>query len=94
MFPALAAELGAPCVHVGQEDFFEAGHQRVSELWSGFDGDHRPAVGLSSHAPEQALRAVPGVRGALTFVFTGPGPAGFLRGPEFVAVRAQAPRRK
>ncbi len=57
-YPPRAAELGAPFVHVGQEDFFEAGHQRVSELWSGSAGNHRPAVGLSSHAPEQALRAV------------------------------------
>ena len=45
-------------MHVGQEDFFEAGHERVGDLWPGRTGPSRPAVGLSSHAPDQALRAV------------------------------------
>lgn len=54
--PELAAELGAPCCHVGQEDFFDAGYIRVGQLWN--DGARRCAVGLSSHAPEQAKRAV------------------------------------
>ena len=53
----------------------------------------RGMTGRLAHAGDHRFR-VPGVRGVLTFVFTGPGPAGFLRGPEFVAVRAQAPRRK
>lgn len=54
--PDLAAELGAPCCHVGQEDFFDAGHTQVGQLWT---GSARPcAVGLSSHAPVQATRAV------------------------------------
>lgn len=52
----LGRELGAPCVHVGQEDFFGAGHRHVDELRA--SGGGGPAVGLSSHAPEQALRAV------------------------------------
>lgn len=54
--PDLAAELGASCCHVGQEDFFDAGHTRVEELWG--SGRARCSVGLSSHAPEQAKRAV------------------------------------
>jgi thiamine-phosphate pyrophosphorylase len=50
-----AVRLGAECAHLGQEDFFEAGFQKRSDL---------PALtstlqlGLSSHAPEQAQRAV------------------------------------
>jgi thiamine-phosphate pyrophosphorylase len=52
----LGRELGVPCVHVGQEDFFDAGFRRVSELQEARTA--RPAVGLSSHAPEQAQRAV------------------------------------
>ncbi len=51
----LAAELGAPIAHVGQEDFFDNGHQHVREL--------KPAkgaleIGLSTHAPAQAQRAI------------------------------------
>lgn len=51
----LAAELGAPIAHVGQEDFFDNGHQHVREL--------KPAgssleIGISTHAPEQAQRAI------------------------------------
>ena len=40
---------------LGQEDFFEAGHRHLSELRT----PGRPAeFGLSSHAPDQARRAV------------------------------------
>lgn len=59
---ALAADLGVPALHLGQEDFFEeGGFTQASELWTrlGRSSDPRhPALGLSSHAPEQALRAV------------------------------------
>ena len=53
--PALARELGAEFCHLGQEDFFDAGHHHVSEL--------RPApsslaIGLSTHAPAEAQRAL------------------------------------
>lgn len=51
----LAAELGAPTAHVGQEDFFDNGHQHVNELRSAASPLE---VGLSTHAPEQAARAV------------------------------------
>ena len=51
----LALELGAQFCHLGQEDFFDAGHQHISDL--------RPPtsalrIGLSTHAPAQAERAI------------------------------------
>jgi thiamine-phosphate pyrophosphorylase len=46
--PHIAREVGARFVHLGQEDFFEAG------LTHG--GDQR--LGLSSHSPAQAERAI------------------------------------
>lgn len=49
----IAAEVGASYCHLGQEDFFDGRMRHVSEL-AGF----RDGVGLSSHAPEQALRAM------------------------------------
>jgi thiamine-phosphate pyrophosphorylase len=51
----LAHEAGADLCHLGQEDFFGAGFTRVSELMA---GPSAPAVGLSTHAPEQARRAL------------------------------------
>lgn len=50
----LGCELGVPCVHLGQEDFFDAGHATQADLPG---TRHRPELGLSSHAPEQFLRA-------------------------------------
>lgn len=50
----LGCELGVPCVHLGQEDFFDAGHRTVADLPG---TGHRPALGLSSHAPDQFRRA-------------------------------------
>jgi thiamine-phosphate pyrophosphorylase len=51
----VARRVNAEYCHLGQEDFFDANHRNVSELL-------RPGVslkiGLSSHAPQQALRAV------------------------------------
>lgn len=51
----VARAVGAPGCHLGQEDFFDAGHASVAELDRG-----KPPVriGLSSHAPAQAERAV------------------------------------
>ena len=51
----IARDLGAESCHLGQEDFFDAGHIRVSDL--------RPPtsdlrIGLSTHSPEQAKRAL------------------------------------
>ncbi|MSU62271.1 MAG: thiamine phosphate synthase [Pedosphaera sp.] len=52
---SLARRMPRPFVHLGQEDFFDAGHTQVSELQT---PNSELRVGLSSHAPEQALRAV------------------------------------
>lgn len=51
----IARQVGAEFCHLGQEDFFDAGHTQVAAL--------RPPqtslrIGLSTHAPEQAQRAV------------------------------------
>lgn len=54
--PGVALEVSAPLCHVGQEDFFDAGHTRVDSLFGAAPAP-RPGVGLSSHAPAQALRA-------------------------------------
>ena len=44
----IARETGAEFCHLGQEDFFETGHGQVSRL----------KIGLSTHAPDQAGRAL------------------------------------
>jgi len=51
----LARELGADLCHLGQEDFFDAGFTRAAELAA---EPSAPAIGLSTHAPEQAMRAL------------------------------------
>jgi thiamine-phosphate pyrophosphorylase len=51
----LAQELGAECVHLGQEDFFNAGFTHRSELST---LNSQQLLGLSSHAPDQGQRAV------------------------------------
>ena len=51
----IARAVGAELCHLGQEDFFDAGHQLVSELRV---ADSGLQIGLSTHAPEQAERAV------------------------------------
>ena len=51
----LAQELGAEFCHLGQEDFFDAGHTHISQL-STLNSQLR--IGLSTHAPEQAERAM------------------------------------
>ena len=66
---SLAQELGAEFCHLGQEDFFGAGHTHVSQLATAIKSDasraeclraHTPplGIGLSTAAPEQAARAV------------------------------------
>lgn len=49
-FPDVARETGAPFCHLGQEDFFDAGHRHTR--------DFPVQLGLSTHSPEQAQRAV------------------------------------
>ena len=51
----IAREVGAEICHLGQEDFFDAGHTHVSEV-RGEKVEVR--VGLSTHAPSQAERAI------------------------------------
>lgn len=52
---SIAREVGAEFCHLGQEDFFGAGHQHVSALRTLHSALR---VGLSTHAPAQAERAV------------------------------------
>jgi thiamine-phosphate pyrophosphorylase len=55
--PALARETGAQFCHLGQEDFFDAGHRYAQDLFP-MHPTVPPLLGLSTHAPEQAIRAV------------------------------------
>jgi thiamine-phosphate pyrophosphorylase len=52
-FPEIAREIGAEVVHLGQEDFFDAGLTHRSQL-----STLHSQLGLSSHAPDQAERAI------------------------------------
>jgi thiamine-phosphate pyrophosphorylase len=66
----VAKEIGAEFCHLGQEDFFGAGWKHTHELslggWPGNSSQKRPvegfgrrtAIGLSTHSPEQAERAL------------------------------------
>lgn len=63
----IAREVGAQLCHLGQEDFFDAGHAKVSDLGernfvaatTKFRTERLPVeIGLSSHAPEEAERAI------------------------------------
>ena len=51
----IAREIGADICHLGQEDFFDAGHKHCSEIRS---QKSEVRIGLSTHAPAQAQRAV------------------------------------
>lgn len=51
----LALQLGAPVCHLGQEDFFDAGFKLVDQLAG---CPRQIKVGLSTHAPDQAKRAL------------------------------------
>ena len=51
----IARELGAEFCHLGQEDFFDAGHKHVSEFKI---KNSKLKIGLSTHSPEQAQRAL------------------------------------
>src|SRR5438477_7674486 len=53
--PALAHEIGADLCHLGQEDFFGAGHTHISQLRTPHSALR---IGLSTHSPEQANRAM------------------------------------
>ncbi len=51
----IARELGAEICHLGQEDFFDAGHTHVDQLKT---QNSKLKIGLSTHAPDQAHRAL------------------------------------
>ncbi len=51
----IAREIGADICHLGQEDFFDAGFKNISELKI---QNSKLKIGLSTHAPEQAQRAL------------------------------------
>jgi len=51
----IARDLDAEFCHLGQEDFFVSGHKHVSELRT---PNSELRIGLSTHAPEQAKRAL------------------------------------
>ena len=57
---SIAREVGAEYCHLGQEDFFERGYSRVSELLAGKESAATASVGigLSTHAPDEAARAI------------------------------------
>lgn len=55
-FLDVAQEVGAEICHLGQEDFFDAGYRHVRELPGG--GAQGTQIGLSTHSPEQARRAL------------------------------------
>jgi len=51
---SVAKQIGAELCHLGQEDFFGQGHTHVSAL-----KEHETVqIGLSTHAPEQAEKAI------------------------------------
>ncbi len=52
---AVALRVGASFCHLGQEDFFGAGHTRIADL---LPAGSRIRIGLSSHAPIQAQSAI------------------------------------
>ena len=51
----IARAIGADICHLGQEDFFDAGHTHVDQLK--IKGE-KLKIGLSTHAPAQAQRAL------------------------------------
>ena len=53
--PRIALQVGALCCHLGQEDFFQAGYRAAVQVTG---CPKEMLLGLSTHAPEQALRAL------------------------------------
>jgi thiamine-phosphate pyrophosphorylase len=54
-YPKIALQIGALGCHLGQEDFFEAGHTLATQVAGSPPGIK---LGLSTHSPEQAQRAL------------------------------------
>lgn len=83
-FWSVAAAVGAPYCHLGQEDFFDAGHHHRSQLPA--EG-RQLGLGLSSHSPKQAERVVAAAADYIAIgpVFpTGTKPTAAATGLEFV----------
>jgi thiamine-phosphate pyrophosphorylase len=53
--PQIAADVGAPLCHLGQEDFFHTGYSNVAQVETRAT---ELGIGLSSHEPAQAERAI------------------------------------
>ena len=53
-YPSIAVQVEADFCHLGQEDFFGAGHTQVSQV---IPGTSRVRLGLSTHGPAEAERA-------------------------------------
>jgi thiamine-phosphate pyrophosphorylase len=53
--PEIAQQVGAELCHLGQEDFFGGGQTDVRQLTR---GNHQLKVGLSTHDPDQARKAL------------------------------------
>jgi thiamine-phosphate pyrophosphorylase len=54
-YPDIASDIGAEFCHLGQGDFFDAGHTHVDEFKI---KNSKLKIGLSTHSPEQAKRAM------------------------------------
>jgi thiamine-phosphate pyrophosphorylase len=54
----IACQVGADFCHLGQEDFFDKGLSHASQLIPVPGASVHPLIGLSTHAPDQALRAL------------------------------------
>jgi thiamine-phosphate pyrophosphorylase len=64
-YSEIARDIGAEVVHLGQEDFFEDGFTDCSQI----KVSRELLVGLSSHAPNQAARAI---SAGADYIATGP----------------------
>jgi thiamine-phosphate pyrophosphorylase len=71
--PQVALQVGAPYCHLGQEDFFQSGYTITADVVLACPDaparKQRLGIGLSSHAPEQAQRAV---RAGADYIAIGP----------------------
>ena len=64
--PKVALQIGAPVCHLGQEDFFDGGYTVCDQVRG---CPKEMLLGLSTHAPEQAERAI---RTAPDYIAIGP----------------------
>ncbi len=64
--PKLALQLGGPCCHMGQEDFFDAGFRAAAQVTG---CPPQMLLGLSTHSPDQAQRSL---RAAPDYIAIGP----------------------